>query len=64
MPDASLHAYALNQVDDRWAWRVFDVEGLQIAGGFASDQDEAQSAVAAVLEGAGPRPVRTATAYR
>jgi len=64
MHEASLHAYALNQVDDRWAWRVFDVEGLQIAGGFASDQDEAQSAVAAVLEEVGPSPVRAATARR
>ena len=64
MPEASLHAYALNQVDDRWAWRVFDVEGLQIAGGLACDQDEAQSEVAAVLEGAGPSPAPAATARR
>jgi predicted regulator of Ras-like GTPase activity (Roadblock/LC7/MglB family) len=60
--DANLLAYALNQVDGRWAWRVFDAEGLVVAGGVAPDQDQAQNAVALVFAAALPAPPRIAAA--
>jgi hypothetical protein len=54
MPEA--FAYSLNQVDGGWAWRVYDVEGLQVASGRAQSQGEAETAVGDVLASAPRHP--------
>ncbi|WP_309644132.1 hypothetical protein [Phenylobacterium sp.] len=43
MGDTTL-AYAIDQADTDWRWRVFNVDGELVAGGFAPTRPEAESA--------------------
>ena len=42
--DEVMLAYAIDQADADWRWRVFDVNGELVAGGFAPTRPEAESA--------------------
>ena len=53
MGDATL-AYAIDQADTDWRWRVFNVDGELVAGGFAPTRPAAESAAIQVFA----QPVR------
>lgn len=42
-------AYAIDQADNDWRWRVFDIDGQLVAGGLAPTQPQAQSAAIQVF---------------
>lgn len=42
-------AYAIDAAEGCWRWRVFDVDGEQIAHGVAPSQPEAEAAVQAAF---------------
>lgn len=50
-------AYAIDQADTDWRWRVFDADGELVAGGFAPTRPEAESAAIHVFAAA-PRQRR------
>jgi hypothetical protein len=44
-----LFAYSLSQVENGWRWRVFDEDGVTVAGGADASRDVAQAAVERLL---------------
>ncbi|MDB5445783.1 MAG: hypothetical protein JWQ97_1100 [Phenylobacterium sp.] len=42
-------AYSLSQVEDGWRWRVYDVDGVTVAGGADASRAAAQAAVELAL---------------
>jgi len=49
MQEPRSFAYSLSQLEDGWAWRVFDEEGLTVAGGAKRSRAAAQAAVDRLL---------------
>lgn len=43
-------AYSLSQLEDRWAWSVYDEDGVTVADGAHESRDAAQAAVDRMLK--------------
>lgn len=43
-------AYSLSQLEDRWAWSVYDEDGVTVADGAQESRDAAQAAVNRMLK--------------
>jgi hypothetical protein len=55
MHDAPSLAYSLSQREDGWVWRVYDEEGVDVAGGADDSRAAAEAAVQrAILRRASP----------
>jgi hypothetical protein len=50
MQEARGFAYSLCQVEDGWRWRVFDEDGVTVAGGADSSRAAAEAAVELMLQ--------------
>jgi hypothetical protein len=50
MPEPRSFAYSLSQFEDGWAWRVYDENGVVVAGGSDRSQDAAKAAVDRTLK--------------
>jgi hypothetical protein len=50
MQDARSFAYSLCQCEEGWRWRVFDEEGVTVAGGADPCRAAAQAAVEVLLQ--------------
>ncbi len=48
-------AYSLSQVEDGWRWRVYDQDGVTVAGGADPSRNAAQAAVDLTLRRAQAR---------
>jgi len=46
-------AYSLSQMEDGWRWRVFDQDGVTVAGGADPCRAAAEAAVASLLRSEG-----------
>jgi hypothetical protein len=57
MKDAPSFAYSLSQCEEGWRWRVYDEEGVTVAGGADPCRAAAQAAVDITLRsGRGEEP--------
>jgi hypothetical protein len=56
MQDAPSFAYSLSQSEDGWVWRVYDEEGVPVAGGADRSRAAAEAAVERTLRGGFPEP--------
>jgi hypothetical protein len=49
MPQETVFAYSLSQVEEGWRWSVYDEDGVTVADGADVSRDAAEAAVALTL---------------
>jgi hypothetical protein len=52
MPQETVFAYSLSQVEEGWRWSVYDEDGVTVADGADASRDGAEAAVASTLRSA------------
>lgn len=62
MQEPRSFAYSLSQLEDGWAWSVYDEDGTTVARGAHRSRTAAQAAVEQTLKLCGPKDAEEAAA--